>query len=64
MQILANINYFLVCFAWLLAVGLKEYFHLPKAGFYLQQTLVNSGAEEQRRKIQMDQRDEDSLSTG
>lgn len=49
MQILAD-DYFLVCFAWLLAVRLKEYFHLPKAGFYLQQTLVNSGGEEQRQK--------------
>lgn len=36
-------GYFLVCFNWLQAVRLKEYFHLSKVGFYLQQTLVNSG---------------------
>lgn len=36
-------NYFLVCFTWLQAVRLKEYLHLSKTGFYLQQTLVNFG---------------------
>lgn len=51
MHILAD-NYFLVRFAWLLAIRLKEYFHLPKASFYLQPTLVSSGEEDHR----MDQR--------
>lgn len=36
-------NYFFVCFTWLQAARLKEYFHLSKAGFYLQKTLVNFG---------------------
>lgn len=36
-------SYFFVCFTWLRAARLKEYFHLSKAGFFLQQTLVNSG---------------------